>query len=89
VYNEVGLFFFFFFFFPSITRPVTLLGLLGCCQGYVPVISVEGLHQLHLFIFVLAVIHVLYSCFTVLVGLAQVSIFFLSAVLCVALSSGD
>ncbi|KAG0581803.1 hypothetical protein M758_3G010600 [Ceratodon purpureus] len=43
-----------------------------CKAGYVPVISVEGLHQLHIFIFVLAVIHVLYSCFTVLVGLLQV-----------------
>lgn len=38
-----------------------------------PVISVEGLHQLHIFIFILAVVHVCYSCLTVLVGLLQVS----------------
>ncbi len=50
------------------------LGFLGCSQGYVQAISKESLHQLHIFIFVLAVIHVVYSCLTILVGLAQVSI---------------
>lgn len=44
----------------------------GCKAGFVPVISVEGLHQLHIFIFVLAIIHVIYSCITVLVGVLQV-----------------
>lgn len=41
-------------------------------QGQTQAISVEGLHQLHIFIFVLACVHVFYSCFTVLVGLWQV-----------------
>ncbi|CAM6026264.1 unnamed protein product [Sphagnum balticum] len=36
--------------------------------GKVQVISVEGLHQLHIFIFVMAVVHVFYSCITVLLG---------------------
>ncbi|KAG0555430.1 hypothetical protein KC19_12G168400 [Ceratodon purpureus] len=44
----------------------------SCSAGHVQVISVEGLHQLHIFIFVMAVIHVCYSCLTVLVGLWQV-----------------
>ncbi|XP_073386688.1 MLO-like protein 15 isoform X2 [Physcomitrium patens] len=43
-----------------------------CSAGHVQVISEEGLHQLHIFIFVMAVVHVLYSCLTVLVGLWQV-----------------
>lgn len=43
-----------------------------CKSGQVPVISVEALHQLHIFIFVLAVVHVVYSCLTILVGLLQV-----------------
>jgi hypothetical protein len=42
-------------------------------QGRVQVISSGGLHELHIFIFVLAVAHVLYSCVTVLLGLWQVS----------------
>lgn len=40
------------------------------------VISTEGLHQLHIFIFVMAIVHVLYSAFTVLVGLWQVRLLF-------------
>ncbi|KAH8972757.1 hypothetical protein BDL97_01G008300 [Sphagnum fallax] len=39
-----------------------------CPVGKVQVISVEGLHQLHIFIFVMAVVHVFYSCITVLLG---------------------
>ena len=42
-------------------------------QGKVQVISASGLHELHIFIFVLAVVHVLYSCVTVLLSLWQVS----------------
>lgn len=42
-------------------------------QGKVQVISAEGLHQLHIFIFVMAIIHVCYSALTVIVGLWQVS----------------
>jgi mlo protein len=40
----------------------------NCPVGKVQVISVEGLHQLHIFIFVMAVVHVFYSCITVLLG---------------------
>lgn len=43
-----------------------------CSSGKVQVISASGLHELHIFIFVLAVVHVLYSCVTVLLGLWQV-----------------
>lgn len=41
-------------------------------QGKVQVISASGLHELHIFIFVMAVVHVLYSCVTVFLGLWQV-----------------
>ncbi|KAL9244092.1 hypothetical protein vseg_017901 [Gypsophila vaccaria] len=40
----------------------------GCKEGYVSLISVNGLHQLHIFIFFLAVFHVIYSCITMLLG---------------------
>ncbi|KAG0615345.1 hypothetical protein M758_5G033600 [Ceratodon purpureus] len=43
-----------------------------CPPGKVQVISASGLHELHIFIFVLAVVHVLYSCVTVLLSLWQV-----------------
>lgn len=43
-----------------------------CSPGKVQVISAGGLHELHIFIFVLAVVHVLYSCVTVLLGILQV-----------------
>jgi hypothetical protein len=42
-------------------------------QGKVPIISLEGLHQLHIFIFVLTVVHVGYSCVTVFLGFYKVS----------------
>lgn len=41
-------------------------------QGLVPILSVEAIHQLHIFIFVLAVSHVVLSAVTVLLGIAQV-----------------
>ncbi|KAK9756639.1 hypothetical protein RND81_01G111400 [Saponaria officinalis] len=41
---------------------------IGCKEGYVALISVNGLHQLHIFIFFLAVFHVLYSCITMMLG---------------------
>jgi mlo protein len=44
----------------------------NCPAGKVQVISESGLHELHIFIFVMAVVHVLYSCVTVLLGLWQV-----------------
>ncbi len=43
-------------------------------QGEVQITSVEGLHQIHLFIFVLATVHVCYSCATVLLSLLQVTL---------------
>lgn len=40
----------------------------GCKTGYVPLISAHGLHQLHIFIFFLAVFHVFYSAITMTLG---------------------
>lgn len=42
-------------------------------QDRVPLISQSGIHQLHIFIFVLAVFHVLYSVVTMALGRAKVS----------------
>jgi len=43
------------------------------CQrkGKVPILSVEATHQLHIFIFVLAVTHVVLSAITAILGIAQ------------------
>lgn len=51
-----------------------LIGFMGnrLLQGKVPFVSLEVLHQLHIFIFVLAVTHVGYSLVTVLLGFARV-----------------
>lgn len=47
-------------------------------QSKVPLLSLEALHHLHIFIFVLAVVHVTFSVLTVVFGGARVSIpFFL------------
>ncbi|XVF35805.1 hypothetical protein REPUB_Repub19eG0002400 [Reevesia pubescens] len=40
----------------------------GCKPGHVPLISTNGLHQLHIFIFFLAVFHVAYSAITMMLG---------------------
>ncbi|KAI9083853.1 hypothetical protein K1719_034111 [Acacia pycnantha] len=40
----------------------------SCKQGYEPLMTVNGLHQLHILIFFLAVFHVLYSAVTMLLG---------------------
>ncbi|KAL4645766.1 hypothetical protein ACB092_02G257200 [Castanea dentata] len=40
----------------------------NCKAGYAPLISVDGLHQLHILIFFLAVFHVLYSFITMMLG---------------------
>ncbi|KAK2643313.1 hypothetical protein Ddye_025076 [Dipteronia dyeriana] len=40
-------------------------------QGKVPFVSSEGIHQLHIFIFVLAVFHVLYCVLTMVLGRAK------------------
>ncbi|XP_045806307.1 MLO-like protein 9 [Trifolium pratense] len=44
----------------------------GCKPGYIPLISVSGLHQLHIFIFFLAVFHVIYSAITMTLGRAKI-----------------
>ncbi|KAK1297051.1 MLO-like protein 8 [Acorus calamus] len=44
-----------------------------CAHGKVSLVSTEGLHQLHIFIFFLAVFHVLYSALTMALGRAKVS----------------
>ncbi|KAF7130265.1 hypothetical protein RHSIM_Rhsim10G0192100 [Rhododendron simsii] len=40
----------------------------SCKEGKVPIITVDGLHQLHILIFFLAVLHVLYSAVTMGLG---------------------
>ncbi|XP_059275144.1 MLO-like protein 9 isoform X4 [Lycium ferocissimum] len=40
----------------------------ACKPGKVPFVSIHGLHQLHIFIFFLAVFHVIYSAITMLLG---------------------
>ncbi|KAK9070185.1 hypothetical protein SSX86_010585 [Deinandra increscens subsp. villosa] len=40
----------------------------SCKKGKVPIITVDGLHQLHILIFFLAVIHVAYSAITMALG---------------------
>ncbi|KAL4579130.1 hypothetical protein LXL04_015266 [Taraxacum kok-saghyz] len=42
-----------------------------CKEGYEEIISVAGLHQLHIFIFFLAVFHVFYSALTMIAGRAK------------------
>ncbi|XP_058110214.1 MLO-like protein 6 [Magnolia sinica] len=39
-----------------------------CAKGKVPLVSADGIHQLHIFIFVLAVFHVLYCISTMALG---------------------
>lgn len=41
-------------------------------QGKVPFVSKDGIHQLHIFIFVLALFHVLYCVLTLALGRAKV-----------------
>ncbi|OEL32529.1 MLO-like protein 1 [Dichanthelium oligosanthes] len=41
-------------------------------KGKVPILSVEAIHQLHIFIFVLAVTHVVLSAITLILGITQV-----------------
>ncbi|KAG0609333.1 hypothetical protein M758_8G176400 [Ceratodon purpureus] len=47
-------------------------GVGGCPAGQEPFISSSGLHQLHIFIFILAAVHVFYSCVTMLLALLKV-----------------
>ncbi|CAN0927336.1 MLO protein homolog 1 [Linum grandiflorum] len=41
-------------------------------KGKVPLISVTGVHQLHIFVFVLAVFHIVYCVITMTLGRAKV-----------------
>ncbi|KAI3810623.1 hypothetical protein L1987_20244 [Smallanthus sonchifolius] len=41
-------------------------------KGKVPLVSLEGLHQLHIFIFVLAVVHVIFCATTMVLGVAKI-----------------
>ncbi|TVU29660.1 hypothetical protein EJB05_21237, partial [Eragrostis curvula] len=41
-------------------------------KGKVPILSIEAIHQLHIFIFVLAVTHVVLSAITIILGITQV-----------------
>ncbi|KAF5203640.1 Mlo-like protein [Thalictrum thalictroides] len=43
-----------------------------CKNGKEPLISLNGLHQLHIFIFFLAVFHVMYSAMTMMLGRLQI-----------------
>ncbi|XP_029128021.1 MLO protein homolog 1 [Cajanus cajan] len=43
----------------------------SCSQGKVPLISQSGVHQLHIFIFVLAVFHIFYSVMTMVLARAK------------------
>jgi len=63
-----------FFSWLSHTIECCSLGKERNLQGEVQIISVESLHQIHLFIFVLAIVHVCYSCITVLLGFLKVKI---------------
>ncbi|KAH0974483.1 hypothetical protein GBA52_016382 [Prunus armeniaca] len=47
----------------------------ACSEGKVPLISPSGMHQLHIFIFVLAVFHILYSVLTMALAHAKVAFF--------------
>lgn len=48
--------------------------LIAFLQGKVPFVSSDGIHQLHMFIFVLAVFHVLYCIITYALGTAKVKV---------------
>ncbi|KAH7843629.1 hypothetical protein Vadar_018984 [Vaccinium darrowii] len=43
----------------------------SCAEGKAPLVSVDGLHQLHIFIFVLAVMQIVYSVLTMGLGRAK------------------
>ncbi|KAG0618519.1 hypothetical protein M758_4G070600 [Ceratodon purpureus] len=50
----------------------TAVGNSYCAEGQEPFVSLNTLHQLHIFIFVLAGVHVTYSCLTMLLALTKV-----------------
>lgn len=57
----------------SVTDDVALFSFFLNLQHKVPMLSLEALHHLHIFIFVLAIVHVTFSVLTVVFGGAQVS----------------
>ncbi|KAL3677875.1 hypothetical protein R1sor_020831 [Riccia sorocarpa] len=44
----------------------------SCSSGKVPLMSVESIHQLHIFIFIMAMVHVFYSCLTMILARSQI-----------------
>ncbi|KAI5059104.1 hypothetical protein GOP47_0025423 [Adiantum capillus-veneris] len=44
----------------------------ACAEGKVPFINLEGLHQLHILLFVLAIVHVIYSIMIMALGMWKV-----------------
>lgn len=51
----------------------------GLSQGKVAFVSAYGIHQLHIFIFVLAVVHVIYCIVTYALGKTKVTTFLVHA----------
>ncbi|VVA92381.1 unnamed protein product [Arabis nemorensis] len=43
-----------------------------CSEGHEPFVSYEGMEQLHRFIFIMAVTHVIYSCLTMLLAIVKI-----------------
>lgn len=57
----------------TLTSFIELLFLFLVFQDYVALISLNALHQIHIFIFFLAVFHVIYSAITMMLGRAKVN----------------
>ncbi|PKU67577.1 MLO-like protein 1 [Dendrobium catenatum] len=57
----------FFFLFFAVTK-ISKADACTCAQGKVPLLSIEAIHQLHIFIFALATTHVLLSALTMVLG---------------------
>lgn len=54
------------------SRMIIIKNRLALFQGYVPLLSLEALNQLHIFIFVLGLVHVVFYATTILLGVAKV-----------------
>lgn len=59
---------------PSLSRHLLAAGDLSvnCKNGSEPLITVKGLHQLHILLFFLAIFHILYSLITMMLGRLKV-----------------